>query len=49
MDRVRERLRAWLKSGPEDNGTMMLFVATRRNLNRFAVDAGPLAEVARRL
>ena len=33
----------------EDDGTRMLFVAERRNLNRIAVDAGLLADVAWRL
>ena len=41
--------RAWLESGVEDDGTKMLFVAVRRSLSRIAVDAGLLAEVARRL
>ena len=35
-DRDRERLRAWLESGAEDDGTRTLFVAVRRNLNRIA-------------
>jgi hypothetical protein len=45
----RERLRAWLESGVEDDGTRMLFVAVRRNLNRISGDVGLLAMVARRL
>jgi hypothetical protein len=45
----RERLRAWLESGVEDDGTRMLFVAVRRNLNRITADVGLLARVARRL
>jgi hypothetical protein len=48
-DRDRERLRAWLESGVEDDGTRMLFVAVRRNLNRISGDVGLLARVARRL
>jgi len=48
-DRDRERLRAWLESGVEDDGTRMLFVAVRRNLNRIAHDVGLLARVARGL
>ena len=48
-DRDRERLRAWLESGVEDDGTRMLFVAVRRNLNRISGDVGLLVEVARRL
>jgi len=48
-DRDRERIRAWLESGVEDDGTRMLFVAVRRSLNRIANDAGLLARVARRL
>jgi len=42
----RERLRAWLESSVEDDGARMLFVAVRRNLNRIAVDARLLADVA---
>ena len=48
-DQDRERLRAWLESGVEDNGTRMLFVAVRRNLNRISGDVGLLARVARGL
>ena len=48
-DRDRERLRAWLESGEEDDGTRMIFVGVRRNLNRIAGDVGLLAAVARRL
>ena len=48
-DRDRERIRAWLESGVEDDGTGMLFVAVRRSLNRIAGDVGLLARVARRL
>ncbi len=48
-DRDRERLRAWLESGAEDDGTRVLFVAVRRNLNRISGDVGLMAEVARRL
>ena len=45
----RERLRAWLESGAEDDGTRMLFVSVRRNLNRITGDVGLLVAVARRL
>ncbi|MCW3979424.1 MAG: hypothetical protein NWF12_06705 [Candidatus Bathyarchaeota archaeon] len=48
-DRDRERLRAWLESGVEDDGTRMLFVAVRRSLNRITHDVGLLARVARGL
>ncbi len=48
-DRDRERLRAWLESGVEDDGTRMLFVSVRRNLDRIVGDVGLLAGVARRL
>ena len=48
-DLDRERLGAWLESGAEDDGTRMLFVGVRRNLDRIANDAGLLARVARRL
>ena len=48
-DRDRERLRAWLESGEEDDGTRMIFVGVRRNLNRITGDIGILAAVARRL
>ena len=48
-DRDRERLRAWLESGVENDGTRMLFVAVRRNLNRISGDVGLLVRVARRL
>ena len=48
-DRDRERLGAWLESGVEDDGTRMLFVSVRRNLNRITGDVGLLAAVARRL
>ncbi len=48
-DRDRERLRAWLESGEEDDGTRMVFVSVRRNLNRITGDVGLLAAVARRL
>ena len=47
--RDRERLRAWLESGVEDDGTRMVFVSVRRNLNRITGDVGLLAVVARRL
>ncbi len=47
--RDRERLRAWLESGVEDDGTRMVFVSVRRNLNRITGDVGLLAAVARRL
>ncbi len=48
-DRDREWLRAWLESGEEDDGTRMIFVGVRRNLNRITGDVGLLAAVARRL
>ncbi len=48
-DRDRERLGAWLESGAEDDGTRMLFVSVRRNLNRITNDVALLAAVARRL
>ncbi len=48
-DRDRGRLRAWLESGAEDDGTRMLFVSVRRNLNRITGDVGLLVAVARRL
>ena len=48
-DRDRERLRAWLESGAEDDGTRMLFVSVRRNLNRITGDVELLVAVARRL
>ena len=47
--RDRERLRAWLESGAEDDGTRMVFVSVRRNLNRITGDVGLLAAVVRRL
>ena len=46
---VYERLRVWLESGAEDDGTGMLFVGVRRSLNRIAADVGLMVEVARRL
>ena len=45
-DRDRVRLRAWLESGAEDDGTRMLFVSVRRNLNRITGDVGLLVAVA---
>ncbi|MBK5191338.1 MAG: hypothetical protein JJE19_07590 [Methanosarcinales archaeon] len=48
-DRDRVRLRAWLESGVEDDGTRMLFVSVRRNLNRITGDVELLVAVARRL
>jgi hypothetical protein len=42
----RGRLRAWLESGVEDDGTGMLFVAVRRSHNRISGDVGLLARVA---
>jgi len=48
-DRDRERLRAWLESGVEDDGTRMVFVSVRRNLGRITGDVGLLVAVARRL
>ena len=48
-DRDRVRLRAWLESGVEDDGTRMVFVSVRRNLNRITNDVGLLVAVARRL
>jgi len=48
-DRDRERLRAWLESGEEDDGTRVLFVSVRRNLNRISGDVDLLARVARGL
>lgn len=48
-DRDRERLRAWLESGVEDDGTRMIFVGIRRSLNRISGDVGLLVEVARGL
>ncbi len=48
-DRDRERLRGWLESGEEDDGTRMIFVSVRRNLNRITGDVELLAAVARRL
>ena len=47
--RDRERLRAWLESGGEDNGTRMLFVGVRRSMDRIANDVELLVAVARRL
>ena len=47
--RDRGRLRAWLESGVEDDGTRMLFVSVRRNLNRITGDVELLVAVARRL
>ncbi len=44
-----ERLGAWSESGVEDDGTRMVFVSVRRNLNRITGDVGLLAAVARRL
>ena len=48
-DRDRERLRAWLESGAEDDGTRMLFVSVRRSLRRITGDIALLVAVARRL
>ena len=48
-DRDRERLRAWLESGVEDDGTRMVFVSVRRSLARITGDVALLVEVARRL
>jgi hypothetical protein len=48
-DRDRVRLRSWLKSGVEDDGTRMLFVGVRKSLSRIAGDVRLMAEVARRL
>ena len=48
-DRDRERLRAWLESGAEDDGTRMIFVSVRRNLVRITGDVELLVAVARRL
>ena len=48
-DRDRERLRAWLESGVEDDGTRMVFVSVRRCLARISGDVALLVEVARRL
>jgi hypothetical protein len=47
-DRDRGRLRAWLESGVEDDGTRMIFVSVRRSLNRITGDVGLLVAVARR-
>jgi Flp pilus assembly protein TadB len=48
-DRDRERLRAWLESGVEDDGTRMIFVAIRRSLSRIVVDVDLMVLVLRRL
>jgi len=48
-DRDRERLRAWLESGVEDDGTRMIFVAMRRSLRRIVVDVDLMVLVLRRL
>ena len=48
-DRDRERLRAWLESGAEDDGTRMVFVGVRRGLSRITGDVGLLVAVVRRL
>jgi hypothetical protein len=48
-DRDRERLRAWLESGVEDDGTRMIFVGVRRGMDRIANDVEPLVAVARRI
>ncbi len=48
-DRDRERLRGWLVSGVEDDGTRMIFVSVRRNMDRIVGDVELLAAVARRL
>ena len=45
-DRDRERLRAWLESGVEDDGTRMIFVAIRRSLSSDA-QGGLLAPLKR--
>jgi len=43
------RLRAWLESGVEDDGTEMLFAGVRRSLGGIAADVGLMVDVARRL
>ena len=48
-DRDRERLRAWLESGVEDDGTRMLFVGVRRGMGRISGDVELFVAVARRL
>jgi predicted signal transduction protein with EAL and GGDEF domain len=48
-DRDRERLRLWLESGVEDDGTRMLFVGVRRSMGRIVGDVELLVAVARRL
>ena len=48
-DRDRERLRAWLESGVEDDGTRMIFVGVRRGMSRITGDVELLVAVARRL
>ena len=48
-DRDRERLRAWLESGVEDDGTRMLFFSVRRGQGRVTGDVGLLVAVTRRL
>ena len=48
-DRDRDRLRARLESGVEDDGTRMIFVGVRRSMDRIANDVELLVAVARRL
>ncbi len=48
-DRDRERLRLWLESGVEDDGTRIIFVVVRRSMDRIAGDVELLVAVARRL
>jgi hypothetical protein len=48
-DRDRERLRLWLESGVEDDGTRMLFVGVRRSMDRISRDVELFVAVARRL
>jgi hypothetical protein len=48
-DRDRERLRAWLESGVEDDGMRMIFVGVRRGMDRIANDVELFVAVARRL
>jgi hypothetical protein len=48
-DRDQERLRAWLESRVEDDGTRMIYVGVRRNLVRITDDVRLLSAVSRRL
>ena len=48
-DNERLKLRCWLESGVEDDGTRKLFVAVRRNLDRLANDVELLVLVCRGL